>query len=538
MADFVETAKVSPPTKLFIRSKEGLSCFLGPNPTTPIESTTIHNPYRMETDELLSGRTGLQLPPIFSPDGSLICMVHDSGRPLVIVDSGNGSVVGEIPCLDAQYIEWSPLGKYVVTWSRPSKTSGAETSEGNLRVWKLSSFSMVVAYNQRQYRKEIMQWSSDESMCFRIVSNEIHILDGQDLSRGILNKIHHKGLVQFKIANSTPVMVAVFNPEAGGNPARCTLYSCRSVTDPVLGPISSRTMFAASEASLLWNKQGTALVVHTQSDVDSSNLSYYGATGLFLLTADGAVSAVVSQSKEGPIHDVKWSPVGDTFVVAAGHMPCNCTQYNAKGEGVYEFGSAHRNTVSWSPHGRFLCLAGFGNLAGEMDFYDTKKKNRKIGSNSAHCTVSFGWSPCSRYFMAATLAPRMNVDNGFKLFTCEGIGPVFELKKDFCFDAVWRPSPAALYPDKGPNATASAAAAIGGGGSVPAPVAVSKPAAYRPPGSSGALAGLIRRERESGGAAPGKPGAVSSSASQQNKKSSVDNRPQQRLIPGMPPPPP
>lgn len=39
-------------------------------------------------------------------------------------------------------------------------------------------------------------------------------------------------------------------------------------------------------------------------------------------------------------------------------------------EPIFEFGEAHRNSISWSPHGRFVCLAGFGNLAGDMDFWD------------------------------------------------------------------------------------------------------------------------------------------------------------------------
>ncbi len=59
-----------------------------------------------------------------------------------------------------------------------------------------------------------------------------------------------------------------------------------------------------------------------------------------------------------------------------------------QGEPVYEFGAAHRNTIAWAPHGRFLCLAGFGNLAGDMDFYDVIKQ-KKIGVASAHCTVKY-----------------------------------------------------------------------------------------------------------------------------------------------------
>ena len=61
-------------------------------------------------------------------------------------------------------------------------------------------------------------------------------------------------------------------------------------------------------------------------------------------------------------------------------MPSHTTMYNQKGEAIYQFGEAHRNTISWSPHGRFLCVSGFGNLAGEMDFYDTAKM-KKIGND-------------------------------------------------------------------------------------------------------------------------------------------------------------
>ena len=54
-------------------------------------------------------------------------------------------------------------------------------------------------------------------------------------------------------------------------------------------------------------------MVHTHSDVDKSNSSYYGTSGLYLLSADGEVSAAVPQSKEGQIHEVQWSPKGDRY---------------------------------------------------------------------------------------------------------------------------------------------------------------------------------------------------------------------------------
>jgi uncharacterized protein with WD repeat len=38
--------------------------------------------------------------------------------------------------------------------------------------------------------------------------------------------------------------------------------------------------------SMYWNSTGTMLLIHTHSDVDKSNTSYYGSTGLFILSGE------------------------------------------------------------------------------------------------------------------------------------------------------------------------------------------------------------------------------------------------------------
>ena len=120
---------------------------------------------------------------------------------------------------------------------------------------------------------------------------------------------------------------------------------------------------------------------------------------------------------------VQWSPNGSCFIVAAGKMPCHVTLFNPMGEPTYEFGALYRDVVSFSPHGRFLCLAGFGNLGGmfsfvqiiiiylillllllfqfnylgDMNFYDLSGSKRKqIGTASSHAAIGWGWSPDSR----------------------------------------------------------------------------------------------------------------------------------------------
>lgn len=45
----------------------------------------------------------------------------------------------------------------------------------------------------------------------------------------------------------------------------------------------------------------------------------------------------------------------------------------------FEFGKHHRNTIRYNPFSSFLCLAGFGNLAGDIDIWDLTTLS-KIGT--------------------------------------------------------------------------------------------------------------------------------------------------------------
>jgi translation initiation factor 2A len=80
---------------------------------------------------------------------------------------------------------------------------------------------------------------------------------------------------------------------------------------------------------LLWNSTGSALLAETASDTDASNQSYYGETKLHFLAADGSAEGLVAL-KEGPVHDVQWSPSGQHFMVIAGFMPAKTILFDAK----------------------------------------------------------------------------------------------------------------------------------------------------------------------------------------------------------------
>ena len=61
---------------------------------------------------------------------------------------------------------------------------------------------------------------------------------------------------------------------------------------------------------------------------------------------------------------------------------------------IYDLGSGPHNTVRWSPHGRFAAIAGFGNLPGDLVFYEKKAdgKCNKIGATRCAPCRSIGKS--------------------------------------------------------------------------------------------------------------------------------------------------
>lgn len=72
--------------------------------------------------------------------------------------------------------------------------------------------------------------------------------------------------------------------------------------------------------------------------------------------------------KEGPIHSVCWSPLGNEFGVVYGFMPAKVALINSKCEIVHDFGSGPRNSIYFNPHGNnilFFILYNF-------NFYSTE----------------------------------------------------------------------------------------------------------------------------------------------------------------------
>ncbi len=211
-------------------------------------------------------------------------------------------------------------------------------------------------------------------------------------------------------------MVAVFVSEKKGQPAAAKLFTLANL-DTV---VAQKTFFRADNAQFLWNQEGSSVLVLTHTDVDKTGKSYYGETQLYYLSANGQFDCRVNLDKPGPVHDVHWNPNSKEFMVVYGTMPAKATIFDHRANPLFEFPPAPRNFVRYNPQGRVLCLAGFGNLAGEMDFWD-RHSLKKIATVNASNTSQCEWCPNGSLVMNATLYKRLKVDNGINIYHYTGV---------------------------------------------------------------------------------------------------------------------
>ncbi|RVW34256.1 Eukaryotic translation initiation factor 2A [Vitis vinifera] len=301
-----------------------------------------------------------------------------------------------------------PCGTYLQTFQRPSTPQ-----EKNVILWKTETGAPVYQHFQKNMTKTTwpsVQFSSDEAIACRLATNEIQFFDARDFSKGIIYRVRIPGIAAVELSKAPGSHVAAFIPESKGIPASVQIFACGE--NSMSQPVARRSFFRCSTVQLSWNRGSTGLLVLVQADVDKTNQSYFGESKLNYLTTNGTHEGLChSVCKEGPVHDVQWSYSGSEFAVVYGFMPAKATVFDKKCNPLVELGTGPYNTIRWNPKGKFLCLAGFGNLPGDMAFWDYKEK-KQLGTTRAEWSVTSEWSPDGRYFMTATTAPRLQVDNG------------------------------------------------------------------------------------------------------------------------------
>ncbi|KAI9502630.1 eukaryotic translation initiation factor eIF2A-domain-containing protein [Coemansia spiralis] len=405
----------------------------------------------------------------YSPDGQYLAWSVSS--EIRIVDAQTLAAVAVINHSGAVDVQFSPKGTYLITWERFSKVEDAEPIP-NLKVWDSASGELKGGFIQKSYSTNALQWTDDEKYCVKLFAGEVRFYTPDALKKAALT-LKLDGITEFSVSPGLSPSIAVFVPERKSKMALVHMYTVGNFARPA----ANKTLAKADKVEFYWHSLGTNLLVLTQTDVDKTGRNYYGESNLLFMAAAGNFDCRVILDREGPIHDVAWNPVEKEFVVVYGYMPAKTALFNHRVEMVFDFGIAPRNFVRFNPHGRVLSIAGFGNLSGQIDLWD-RKKLKKICTVDGHGASFCEWGPDGRYLMAATLSPRLRVDNGIRIWHYSG-ALVYRQEMDVLYQVDWRPAPVSRFPQRSalspvPDGIAVAADATAQKNSKPA-------GAYRPP---------------------------------------------------------
>ncbi|XP_015439866.1 PREDICTED: eukaryotic translation initiation factor 2A isoform X2 [Dufourea novaeangliae] len=403
---------------------------------------------------------------IFSPEGRYFAWAN--GVTTKIVDCNTWKIISEIKRPKIFSIQFSTKGTYFMTWEPFMVVQSNPQASPNLHIWKSENGELVKGFIQKKQTDWQPQWSSDEKICGMIIGADVVLYEDANFQK-VAHRINIAKVASFSISPiCSTYYILCYMPGKPGQPSFGRLFQYPDF-EPTRA-VANKSFFQADRVNVYWNNTGAHALLLTSTEVDKTGASYYGKQTLHYLNTKGE-TAMLMLSKEGPIHEVQWSPKNNEFCVVYGFMPAEATLFNLKCEKIFEFGALHRNSIYYNPQGNILLLTGFGNLRGHVELWDIDTK-KLIAKAEAPDTTLLQWSPDGEHFMTATTAPRLRMGNGGTLLYERPWNEQEEL-----WEVLWQTFPSSTFPEK----TISYKAVEG--------IAPSQPQAskqaYRPPSARG-----------------------------------------------------
>ncbi|KAF5307732.1 hypothetical protein FQR65_LT06603 [Abscondita terminalis] len=391
---------MNPSTSFAVRGSSGINVFLGPSKFEPDQ--TFNN--------VISKFCRLM---VFSPCGDYFA--YHNGTALHLLKTRKWETIVVIENTKCYHLNFSPKGTYLCSWEPFIVNNANPQGSPNLHLYKTENGKLITSFVQKKQNNWEPIWSCDELLFSRLVNNNIVFYDLESFNT--IQKVNAYKVLSYSMSPTVGSYYLVCHTQGGsGQPSIGRLFKYPSFENQQ--SVANKSFFQCDKVEFYWHTKGTHVLLLTMTEVDKTGGSYYGKQGLHFISTSGE-TAMVTMNKDGPIYSVAWSPKAMEFCVVYGFMPARASIFNIKCEIAYEFSAAPRNSIYYNPFGNILLLAGFGNLRGHIELWDTNTK-KLIGNCEAPDTTLLQWSPDGIHFLTATTAPRLRIGNGYKIWHYTG----------------------------------------------------------------------------------------------------------------------
>lgn len=423
-----------------------MSCQFFTRTEEDIAVTTGYPDFNTSTNEGIFGKITYSADNI--PDLSskpTVKAISDNGIYLAIAlpkvlkvftgETGFDKLLMEIPLEKPLYsLKFSNTGRFLQTFQQFSVNKEENENLQNCIVYDVISQKKLYSYTNKSLDNWSLYFNKNDSFVLNISNDRktmkcIKLNDDLsnfsfDISKNIYTIFKFENVIQeFEISPNVaqPPVIATFTPVKSGKPATLQIWVAPPLPskDFITKPATSKTFFAVDSCVFYWNSKGTTVLGKTSTNFNSN--SYNGENKLYLLSHISNKAILLTLSKDnGPIHDINWSVDGNVFAVNSGYMPSKTIFYNTMGDTLKEMDADRKNTIMFSPNGRYVLIAGWGNLAGGVDIIDMTDGYKKIVSFQASNINFAKWSPEGEFLIMAITSPRLRVDNIVKILHYSG----------------------------------------------------------------------------------------------------------------------
>ena len=233
---------------------------------------------------------------LFSPDGRFLASIK--ADEVTICDTGSNMILHSISSPGTIALHFSSTSKYLSVYQKANATGAGDKK--NLCVYEVKEGLKLYACFQKSFTKAdwpYIQFSADDSIACRAVTNEVHFLRCSDFGAQAL-RLRVPRLVTAKLSPGHPATLATFVPEINGQPGSVCVYTPPpNDSDAVieLPPLARKSFFRIQEVDFNWAHDGSAVLILGSSDVDATNQSYYVETSLHFMCAEGDLDCKVSE---------------------------------------------------------------------------------------------------------------------------------------------------------------------------------------------------------------------------------------------------
>lgn len=431
----------------------------------------------------------------FSPKGNYLFSVHPQGVQAWGADGFQS--ISKYIHNQVRLVDFSPNETYMVTLSPAPITMpedpaqlasfpfGPESEGHKLVIWDLRTGEPARTFalpphleGQKEMPWPLVKWSHDDKYCARQGPNALAIYETPSFQLLDKKLVKVDDIVDFEWAPA-PVhlfdsrdpagehILSYWTPESTNQTARVALMQI-----PSRRVIRTINLFQVSECKLHWQDEGKHLCVKVDRHTKSKK-TFFSNLEFFRLTERDI--PVEKLELKDVVINFAWEPKSDRFVTISRldngdnnpAIPRNTVSFYAaesaknksiKYKVVEQVNETHKNTVVWSPAGRFVVIATLSKTSGDLDFYDTLFEDDKATKKNANNikflkTEKFGgmtnlaWDPSGRFVAAWSSSWVHSIENGYKLYEFTG-----KLLRDESIDHfrefIWRPRPASLLTDE------------------------------------------------------------------------------------------